>query len=74
MTVRMIFSDYFLIGAVLNRAQVFEEDSLSTNTIKKHINTILPENALKWEPVHPEPGRCRVEVADGYVGFGERYQ
>jgi endo-1,4-beta-xylanase len=71
---KAVFSDYFLIGAALNRAQVFEEDSLSSNIVKTHFNTISPENALKWGPVHPEPDRYDFEVADRYVGFGERNQ
>ena len=68
---KAVFSDYFLIGAALNRAQVFEKDSLSSNIVKTHFNTISPENALKWGPVHPEPGRYDFKVADRYVTFGE---
>jgi len=65
------FKEAFLIGAALNRAQFYEEDARGASLVKRHFNTITPENVLKWESVHPQPGKYDVEAADRYVAFGE---
>ncbi len=67
------FKDSFLIGAALNRGQIFEEDKIGSNIVKTQFNTISPENILKWELVHPEPNRYDFEAADKYVAFGEKH-
>lgn len=49
------FENYFLIGAAMNRAQIFEKDSRGAEIVKKQFDTISPENDLKWEAMHPKP-------------------
>jgi endo-1,4-beta-xylanase len=66
------FKGRFLIGAALNESQFEEKDAMKARLIKAQFNTITPENALKWEAIHPRPGEYRFEAADRYVGFGER--
>ncbi len=66
------FKDYFLIGAAMNRSQIFEKDMIGAEIVKKQFNTISPENDLKWESVHPEPGKYNFETSDKYVEFGEK--
>ena len=66
------FKDYFLIGAALNRGQIFETDERGARIVKAQFNTISPENILKWALVHPQPDRYDFEAADRYVAFGER--
>ena len=61
-----------MIGASLNRSQIFETDSRGIEIVKKQFNTISPENDLKWESVHREPGKYNFETADKYVEFGEK--
>jgi len=39
----------------------------------QHFNSITPENILKWEEVHPEPGGYNFEPADRFVAFGEKH-
>ena len=73
-TLKDAFKDYFLIGAALNRAQIYEEDERGANIVKAQFNTISPENALKWEAVHPQSDKYTFETADRYVAFGEKYQ
>jgi endo-1,4-beta-xylanase len=72
-TLKKAFKEYFLIGASLNQAQIFEKDKIGINIVKAHFNTISPENILKWEAVHPEPNRYNFESADRYVALGEKY-
>jgi endo-1,4-beta-xylanase len=73
-TLKAAFNDYFLIGAALNRAQIYEEDTLGANIVKTQFNTISPENILKWEAVHPQSDKYNFEAADRYVAFGEKHK
>ncbi len=68
------FKDSFLIGAAINRAQIFEEDMRGAAIVKAQFNSISPENILKWEIVHPKLDTYDFEAADRYVAFGEKYQ
>jgi endo-1,4-beta-xylanase len=72
-TLKETFKDYFLMGASLNRAQIFEKDLPGTKIVKEQFNTISPENILKWALVHPQPGRYDFEPADRYVAFGQKH-
>ena len=72
-TLKDAFKDYFLIGAALNREQIYESDERGANIVKTQFNTISPENILKWEAVHPRADKYDFEVADRYVAFGEKY-
>jgi endo-1,4-beta-xylanase len=66
------FAQTFLIGAALNTAQFEETDTAGAALVKRHFNTISPENVLKWESVHPQPGVYDFTRADRYVDFGTR--
>ena len=67
-----VFKDAFLVGAAVNVAQFSGQDARSAPIVGKHFNSITPENVLKWECVHPEPGRYDFEASDRYVEFGNR--
>jgi endo-1,4-beta-xylanase len=69
-----IFKSDFLIGAALNRRQFSEEDKLGLPIIETHFNSITPENQLKWQYVHPSPGKYDFTGADQYVAFGEKHR
>jgi GH35 family endo-1,4-beta-xylanase len=62
-----------MIGAALNRRQIFEEDTRGAAIVSRHFNSITPENILKWALVHPEPGRYDFAAPDRYVEFGEKH-
>ena len=66
-----VLDDDFHIGAALNYDQVYGREDKATRLVKKHFNTISPENMLKWGPVHPEPEVFNFEPADKYVAFGQ---
>ena len=70
-TLKEAFQKDFLIGAALNPSQFCESNAMEATLVKQQFNTITPENVLKWERVHPEPGRYDFTLADRYVGFGE---
>ena len=69
-----VFKRDFLIGAALNRRQFFEEDTRGAEIVTTHFNTITSENVLKWELVHPQPGRYDFVAPDRFVAFGEKHQ
>ncbi len=68
-----VFTEDFLIGTALNTGQVFNELPAETMLIKTHFNSITPENLLKWEKVHPSPGRYDFESADAFVNLGQQH-
>ncbi len=45
---------------------------MATAIVTRHFDSATPENLLKWEAVHPEPGRYNFEPADRYVAFAEK--
>ena len=68
-----VFKNDFMIGAALNRRQIFEEDKRGAEIVKTHFNSITPENILKWALVHPDPQRYDFAAADRFVEFGEKH-
>ena len=68
------FKGSFLVGAAINRAQIYEEDTRGAAIVKAQFNAITPENILKWEAVHPKLDTYDFEAPDRYVAFGEKYQ
>jgi len=68
-----VFKSDFMIGAALNRRQFSEGDKRGLPIITAQFNTITPENQLKWQYVHPLPGKYDFVGSDGYVAFGEKY-
>ena len=70
-TLKEAFKNDFLIGVAINQKQFDNEDQRGDPIIKSQFNSISPENVLKWESVHPEPGVYDFTKADRYVAFGE---
>lgn len=67
-----VFKGVFFVGAALNPEQFTEKDARDAALVKAHFNTITPENVLKWERVHPQPGTYSFDLPDRYVSFGEK--
>ena len=68
------FNDDFYIGAALSADQIFDKEPEAMALVARHFNSITPENILKWEEVHPQPGQYNFEAADRYVAFGEKHK
>ena len=73
-TLKDVFKDDFYIGAALSLSQIFGKEPDAIALVKKHFNTVTPENILKWEEVHPEPNQYNFEGPDRYVAFGEKHK
>jgi len=69
-----VFKDHFYVGAALSLDQISGKEPEAMAVVEKHFNSITPENILKWEEVHPQPGRYNFEAADRYVAFGEKHK
>lgn len=63
----------FVVGAAINAAQIEGKDPRGDAIVLAQFNTISPENALKWEWVHPHPGKYNFKLADRYVAFGREH-
>ena len=65
------FAEHFYLGTALNEAQITGADTKGVETIKKHFNSIVAENCMKSEEIHPEDGVYDFTLADKFVEFGE---
>ena len=72
-TLQEAFQGDFLIGAAMDTAQITGQDARGDNLLEAQFNSISPENALKWEIVHPQPGKYDFALADKYVAFGRTH-
>ena len=73
-TLKETFRPDFMIGAAIADRHFNETDARGAALVATQFNTITPENVLKWEHVHPAPGRFNFGPSDAYVAFGERNQ
>jgi endo-1,4-beta-xylanase len=69
-SLKTVFKNNFLIGSALNSSQYTREDLQAVRLIRTQFNSITPENILKWESIHPEPGTYDFSGADKFVAFG----
>ena len=71
-TLKDAFAGAFRIGAAVNENQFTERDSIGAAIVKRQFNTTTPENALKWEVVHPQLDTYNFAASDKYVDFAVR--
>lgn len=66
------FEGDFLIGTSMNMPQITGRDTMAQPFIAKHFNSVTGENCMKWERIHPEPGRYEFALADSMVAYALR--
>ncbi len=73
-TLKAAFQNNFPIGVAVNQRQFTGVDTNGVALVQAQFNAIAPENVLKWEIVHPQPGTngYDFEPSDAYVAFGEK--
>jgi len=71
-TLKDVFRNDFYIGAALSLDQIEGRDPDGLAIVEKHFNSIVAENILKWEEIHPELDRYNFEPADKYTAFGSK--
>lgn len=62
----------FLFGTAVNMPQVNGVNPIETALIAKDFTTIVAENCMKPQPIHPEENKYNWEDADKLVAFGEK--
>ena len=73
-SLKQAFKGDFFIGAAINEAEITGKDPRGDALIESQFNSISPENVLKWESVHPQPGQYTTSIcADQYVAFGTKH-
>jgi endo-1,4-beta-xylanase len=74
-TLKDAFKNDFPIGVAVNQKQFTGQDTNGVALITSQFNAISPENVLKWEKVHPQPGTNGYDFTpgDAYVAFGEQH-
>ena len=51
-----VFADQFYIGAAINEDEIRGTDTEGVEILKKHFSSIVAENCMKSEEIHPEEG------------------
>lgn len=72
-SLKEVMKDKFLVGVAINKQQAAEIDIKGDSLIKKHFNSIVAENCMKCEVIHPEKEKYDFAASDTFVGFGEKY-
>ncbi|MGO8935570.1 MAG: endo-1,4-beta-xylanase [Terracidiphilus sp.] len=73
-SLKQAFKGDFIVGAAMNEAQITGQDRRGDALLESQFNSISPENVLKWERIHPQPGQYNFDLADAYVAFGKKHQ
>lgn len=67
-------SGKFLMGVALNVRQAAGQDTCASKVVKRHFNSIVAENCMKCEVIHPEEDHFDLRKRTGwFVWRGERY-
>ena len=73
-TLKDAYKGLLRIGVAVNAQQFEGRDAVGDRIIESQFNQISPENALKWQSVHPSTDTYTFEEADKYVAFGEKHK
>jgi endo-1,4-beta-xylanase len=60
------------IGTAINNSQITGRDVRGIAIVDAQFDTISPENALKWDSIHPKPDVYSFSISDQYVAVGEQ--
>jgi endo-1,4-beta-xylanase len=72
-TLKEAFDGKFLMGCAINVEQSSGRDTVGDSIIARHFNSIVAENCMKCESIHPEENRYFWDDADQFVKFGEEH-
>lgn len=68
-----VFKEDFLVGAALNTAQITGKDTAGLRILTTHFNSIVAENCMKSEVIHPVEGEFNFTLSDQFVDLGEKH-
>jgi endo-1,4-beta-xylanase len=67
------YADAFRVGTAIGGFVISGRDPASLAIVETHFNTITAENAMKAQPINPQPGVYNFDPADAIVDFGESH-
>ena len=70
-TFKEAFEGKFLVGTALSVGQIAGKEPKAIEIARKQYNSIVAENCMKMENIHPEKDIFFWEEADAFVEFGE---
>lgn len=71
-TLKGALKDKFYIGAAIDARQVTGKDPEGLQVLTRHFNSIVAENCMKSERIHPEENRYDFTLSDQLVALGEK--
>jgi endo-1,4-beta-xylanase len=71
-TLREALKNKFLIGVAVNMPQVNGINPIESDLIAKEFSTIVAENCMKPQPIHPRENQYNWIDADKFVAFAEK--
>jgi endo-1,4-beta-xylanase len=71
-TLKEAFDGKFLMGCAINVDQSSGRDVVADSLIVRHFNSIVAENCMKCEKIHPLENEYFWDDADQFVQFGEK--
>lgn len=66
------FKNDFKVGTALGDHIFTGNDNDVQELVKREFNVVTPENALKWQPVHPSENEWRFDAGDRLVDFAQK--
>ncbi len=63
---------HLLVGAAVS-VEPLQDDHAYRTTLASEYNAVTPENAMKWDLIHPEAGRYDFEPADAITTFARKH-
>lgn len=70
-SLKKAFNDKYSIGAAVNERHI--ANVAESRLIAHHYNTLTPENMMKWEEIHPQPGTFSFTRPDALVAFSNKH-
>lgn len=71
-SLKQVFQPHFTFGSALGTKEIYAEVETTDSLIRYHFNSIVAENCMKSERIHPEKDRYYWKDADAFIDFGER--
>jgi GH35 family endo-1,4-beta-xylanase/beta-xylosidase len=72
-TMKDAFAGKFLIGCAVSDRQLTQKDDAIRDVIAQHYNSIVAEDVMKSENIHPKENKYYWRDADRFVKFGEEH-
>jgi GH35 family endo-1,4-beta-xylanase/beta-xylosidase len=70
-TLRSAFANDFLLGCAVNEHQSSGKDKQGAQLAAQHFNSVVAENVMKCEVIHPKENKYDWKKSDAFVKFGE---